>query len=179
MKAAAVALLLTIVFFGVLTTADAGGDITPPVLVAAAADRYQIDTSSSAQTITFTLHITDDLSGVKGVHVELSNEHGYNQARICQNWPTQLKRDITLDCAIAWPQYSAEGRWLVTWLALTDGVDNRTNGNVAQCSAFANGSCTHWEYTDAATDIVRSMVITIGTSDPGVDPSLYLPLMAR
>lgn len=55
MKAAGLAVALLLLFFGSLSAADHGGDITPPVLVAASADRLQIDTSGAAQTITLAL----------------------------------------------------------------------------------------------------------------------------
>lgn len=181
MKAVPVAIFLTIVFFGVMAAADDGGDITPPVLVAAAADRYQIDTSSRAQAITFTLRMTDDLSGVQAVQIELRHESGYNAQRECQQWLTELHRDVTLQCAVTWPRYSAEGRWLVTWLWLSDGVGNTNSGanNVADCTTYDRGVCTRYEYNDYATNVIRSMEIRVGPSVPGADPPLYLPLLAR
>jgi hypothetical protein len=178
MKAIAIALVLTFACFGTLLATESGGDITPPVLVGASVDRHQIDTTYASQTITFTLHITDDLSGVKGVHLGLRHIAGYNEGRECQNWPAEVKRDVVLECAITWPQYSAEGLWMVTWFVSTDGVGNSNDGNMATCTDFDNGKCHHLEYTDAASPIVRSMEITIGPSAP---PSnhLYLAMLAH
>jgi hypothetical protein len=178
-KPVAIAAVLVLVFFSALSAADYGGDITPPVLVAAASSRSRIDTTWSAQTVTFTLRITDDLAGVKGAHVGLRHENGYNTSRECQNWPEQANRDATLLCAVTWPQYSAEGTWLVTWMALTDGVDNGSNGNVADCVAFAAGRCSLYVYNSQASDVIRSMEIRIEPAATGDDPPLYLPLLVR
>lgn len=179
MKAAVVALVLSIVIFGVVAAADDGGDITPPMLVAAAADRYQIDTSKSPQTITFTLHITDDLAGVRSVHVGFRHELGYNESRECQQWPNPYIRDITLRCAVEWPQYSAEGKWIVTWFSMSDGVGNWTDGNVANCTRNEQNRCTYYVYNDLATDVIRSMGVQITPLASGIDPPLYLPMVAR
>jgi hypothetical protein len=180
MKAAAVALLLTFVFFGVLSTADAGGDITPPVLVAAAADRYQIDTSNGAQTVTLTLHITDDLSGLNYVQISYVQHDGYNANRNCDTWiHSDQATDLTVPCSVTFPRFSAEGKWQVFGVYIVDQVGNDAEYRYSECTALSNGQCSGYEYTSEATDMIRSMVITIGTADPGVDPSLYLPLMAH
>jgi hypothetical protein len=181
MKAVTLAALLTILFFAGLSAANRGGDITPPVLVAAAADRNQIDTSNAPQTITFTLHITDDLAGVRSVHVGFRHELGYNESRECQHWPDQRSKDAALPCAVMWPRYSAEGRWIVTWFAVTDSVGNSNAAtmNVADCTIYDSGVCEHYEYNESATEVIRSMEIMIGPSVPGTDPPLYLPWLAR
>lgn len=157
--------------------AVAGGDITPPVLVEASADRLVIDTSQAPQTVTFTLHITDDLSGVAGVHLELRHELGYNSAGWCQDWPRTPQRDVQLQCVITWPQYSAEGRWMVTWFTLTDQVGNVNDGNVANCALWFGGRCTQYEYNELATPALRSIEVRIEAVTPGDDPPLWLPLI--
>jgi hypothetical protein len=151
------------------------------VLVAAAADRYQIDTSNAPQTVTFTLHITDDLSGVRAVQIGFTHELGYNESRDCQDWLEVSERDATLQCAAVWPQYSAEGRWLVSWLWMRDVVGNNNNGatNIVDCTIYDSGVCKRYEYNKHATEVIRSMEIMVGPSVPGTDPPLYLPWLAR
>lgn len=170
--------VLSVASWGVVSAgAPDGGDITPPVLVDASADRLVIDTSQAPQTVTFTLHITDDLSGVAGVHLELRHELGYNSAGMCQDWPRTPHRDVQVQCVITWPQYSAEGRWLVSWFALTDQVGNYGDGNMVDCVASAASRCTQYEYNERATPVIRSMEIEITTGEPGADPPLWLPLI--
>lgn len=179
MKALLFAILLSMWFFGSLSAADLGGDITPPVLVAATADRYQIDTSQAAQTITFTLRITDDLAGVRSFYVEFRHEQGYNEGHGCQQWPQTSRRDVTLQCAVTWPQYSAEGKWIVTWLAMSDNVGNTTDGNVVDCVRFEQNRCMQYVYNDQAGEVVRALEVQVMPSIPGEDPPLYMPWLSR
>ncbi len=176
MKAPLLAAALLLLFFGSLAAA---GDIAPPVLVDASADRLQIDTSAAPQTITLTLHITDDLAGVRWVQVGFRHEHGYNDSRECQRWLDVYERDAWLLCAVTWPQYSAEGRWMVTWLSMVDGVGNATDGNVARCLAYADGRCQQFVYGDDATAAVRALEVQIGAAQPGGVPPVFLPLLIR
>lgn len=166
------ALLLTVLFGASMR---AGGDIMPPVLVDATADRVQIDTSQAAQTVTFTLYITDDLAGFSHAQMAFRHEHDYNTSRECQHSTTPAVRDATVTCAVTWPQYSAEGRWMVTWFVLTDGVGNADDGNVATCEQYIDGRCIQYVYNDKATPAIRAMEITIGDPLTTTDPPLYLP----
>lgn len=179
MKAPLLALFLALLFCGSLSAADHGGDITPPVLVAASADRLQIDTSTGPQTITFTLRITDDLAGVRGIYLEFRHEQGYNEGRSCQQWREAFLQDATLQCAVTWPQYSAEGNWMVTWLSMSDGVGNATAGNIVDCERYEQDRCTQYFYNDQASDAIRSIEVQIGPFVPGEDPLLYLPMLIR
>jgi len=177
LRSVLVAIVLLLGVWGAVAAGAPDGDITPPVLVEASADRLSIDTSEAAQTITFTLRITDDLSGVAGAHLGFRHEHGYNTGRECQNWPQTSERDVTLECAVSWPQYSAEGRWMVTWFVLTDQVGNSGDGNVATCQQHESGRCIQYEYNELATPAIRSMEVWIEAANPDADPPLWLPLI--
>lgn len=179
MKAVLLAVLFLFLFFGSLSAIDLGGDITPPVLVDASANRLQIDTSNGPQTITFTLHITDDLAGVRSVQIGFRHQLGYNESRECQQWPDPYNRDTTLLCAVEWPQYSAEGKWIVTWLSMSDDVGNWTDGNVADCVRFESNRCTQFAYNENATEAIRAIETLVVPAVPGEDPPLYLPLVIR
>lgn len=177
MKVAAVAAILTLIFFGALS---ASGDITPPVLVAASADRYQIDTAEGPQTITFTLHITDDLSGLNYVQLSFVHEDGYNTYRTCDSWVKEPpSTDISRPCAVTFPQYSAEGRWVVFATYMEDRVGNRQEYRYSECTTWQEGRCLHYAYTSLATELIRSMEITVGQPVPGTGSDIYLPLLVR
>lgn len=168
-------LLPAMLAFALASVVAGGGDITPPVLVDASADRLRIDTSGGAQSVTFTMHITDDLAGVSHAHVGFHHEHGFNTSRECQRSADPPSRDALLTCTVTWPQYSAEGRWLVTWFRLTDGVGNGGDGNVADCEQHVDGRCVQYVYNERATPAIRSMEIQIGAL--AVDLPVYLPLI--
>jgi hypothetical protein len=168
-------LLPAMVVWSLFRAAIAGGDITPPVLTDATADRLQIDTSQAAQTITFTMHITDDLAGLSHVHIEMRHQLGYNAARMCQASIAPAVTDTVVQCGVTWPRYSADGVWMVSWFTLTDGVGNVNDGNMVDCAVWADGRCSLYEYNEQATAVIRAMEIQIG----GVvaAPPVYLPLI--
>src|SRR6266508_514937 len=56
--------LSLLALFGASTPAAAQGDTAPPTLVSLSVSPTVVDVSSSAQTVTVTAVITDDLSGV-------------------------------------------------------------------------------------------------------------------
>lgn len=168
--------VLTLAFFIGLSAEGRGGDITAPVLVEASASRREIDTSLAPQTVTFTLHITDDLSGIKSVQVELHHEYGYNASRTCQVGVEPAKAQAILLCAVNFPRYSAEGRWMVIWLTLKDAVGNTNASNMVDCvESNGSGGCTQYEYNEHASAAVKAMEIRIGPIDTGQDPPLFLP----
>jgi len=180
MKAIIIAALLTVACFGVLSAADWGGDITPPAFVSATAPSLSIDTALAAQTITLSVQMTDDLSGVDYFQIGFVNEFGYNQKRNCDTWiHSDGVIDMVAPCPVMFPRYSADGRWLPASIVAIDKVGNVRETYPVTCQSYTQGKCITWVYNDRATDAIRAMEIQIGTADPNVDPPLYMPFISR
>jgi hypothetical protein len=159
LKAFPLAVILSLIFFGALSAAGRTGDITPPVLASAAAPSLHIDTAAAPETITFTLHITDDLSGVQSVQVDFRHEHGYNATRLCFV-TVEPSVDAMIECPVQFPRYSAEGRWLVVWYGLTDAVGNQRGERTAECvGAWEGERCTQYAYVQDVPEVVRRMEV--------------------
>jgi len=180
MKAMIIAVLLAVACFGVLSAADWGGDITPPAFVSATAPSLTIDTALAAQTITLSVQMTDDLSGLDYLQIGFVNEFGYNEQRNCDTWVHEDGIiDAVIPCAVRFPRYTAEGRWLPIIIGARDKVGNSSALSPLNCEHYGPRGCERYVYNERATDAIRAMEIQIGTADPSVDPPLFMPLIVR
>jgi hypothetical protein len=172
--APALAVILAVLFSASLL---ATGDITPPAFVEAWPQHPQIDTADAAQTITFTFHLTDDLSGVYWLSARWVHSQGYNTNRDCTFYISEGEYlDVFVPCAVTFPRYSADGRWLLYFIIITDNVGNRRYTQVAS-EVMSNGEVIGYEYTPEATEAMRALEIQIGEVAEG--SYLYLPHVFR
>ena len=86
MKALIIAILLTVSCFGIAAAVDLGGDITPPVFVEHDGSKPDNRYCVGCATITLSVQMTDDLSGVDYFQIGFINKFGYNQKRNCDTW---------------------------------------------------------------------------------------------
>jgi hypothetical protein len=102
-------------------------DIIPPQLLEFDFSPKSIDTSSSSQQVTFTLRLTDNLSGVVAATFPFVSPSGqqyrfagvYEDARISGDALDGIYR-----CAMEFPQYSEAGTWHLSYLWMYDTVGN-------------------------------------------------------
>lgn len=136
------------------TVISTGADTTPPRLAGFDFTPKTVNTSGQAQTITFTAHITDDISGnLEGAgHVSQLNFRspsgqeilGASFSRRTSGTPT----DGVYTYAAVLPAGSQPGTWVLTYLSLTDTAGNTremTNAQVAALgfpTSFSNGATT-------------------------------------
>lgn len=154
------------------------GDITPPVLVEATADRLLIDTSYAPQSVTFQMYVTDDLSGVDRLGLTFNHKFGHNAARSCVEYPNPPSIDTRVECRIDFPQYSAEGRWMLASLFLRDAVGNVSSVSPLDCVEYSPGDgCIEYEYNEHATPEIRAMEIRISPEASAPDHWLYFPIV--
>ena len=123
------------------------GDIEPPNLMSFDFDPKSIDTSVSSQKITFTVRLTDDLSGI-GMRDDNSwygssasfispsgNQHAYvsfdPQDRISG---TDL--DGVYESQMAMPQYSEKGIWKLSYVSISDRIGNNKHLNIDEMEAL-------------------------------------------
>ena len=106
-------------------------DVIPPNLIAFEFLPTTIDTSASQQIITFTIRITDDLSGVTDggtpSQVRFSSPSG-NQLASSVFSHTELVSGDNLDGiyvnSMTLPQYCERGTWQLEYILLIDNVGN-------------------------------------------------------
>ncbi len=153
------------------------GDITPPVFVGALPSHPHISTEGSATTITFSVHVTDDLTGATYVYLNWVNEHGYNTSRGCDWWGRDNpKTDAYVVCAVTFPRYSAEGRWMINYVTVEDAVGNRLEVRVSN-SIYIDGKIVGYVYSEDATAAMRALEIHIGAEQDPL-PAVYLPYLS-
>ncbi len=159
----AVAILMAIIPTLVL----AQGDLTPPTLANLQIDPPTVDTSLSAQVITFTARITDDLSGVKYVVILFAPAVGGTQRNSVffqtQNRISGTELDGIYRNTMILPRYAAQGRWAPVQIEAGDNV-----GNIC--------------YTNAPCPFEWSSYYFINGKDnvtPTIASSIYLPVIFR
>ncbi len=115
--------------------AMAQSDVTPPVLVSLSISPTLVNTSQTSQTVTFTAHITDDLSGFRYGNVQLGPLllQGNDQDKLVSFYDSDRVAGNTLDGiyvqTLTMPRYSADGRWKAKYMWMDDQVGNSTGCN--------------------------------------------------
>jgi hypothetical protein len=105
------------------------GDAAPPDIKSLSLTPTSIDTSTGAQTITVTAHLTDDFSGVSAAHVQFFNVAG--QVAVASLSPADLQsgtsRDGIYTTTMTMRQYSAPGTWYVDVVTINDFAGNTSS----------------------------------------------------
>jgi len=104
------------------------GDNEPPNIVDMNFDPKSVDTSASSQCITFTTHLTDDLSGIYSMQTWFQSPSG-EQSTGFRFWSAEdLISGDTLDgvyvSKVRLPQYSEKGIWKLDYVHISDKVHN-------------------------------------------------------
>lgn len=121
--------VLCSLFFGASVYAQQ--DITPPSLLDVRFEPETIDTSKGPATITVTVHVTDDLSGVDRVTLFFRKPDTTQSAQVSFRhivWGDEPKEPLLegrLSATMKLPQYSAYGEWEMYSVTLVDNVGNR------------------------------------------------------
>ena len=102
------------------------GDAAPPDIQSLSLSPASVDTSTCAQTITVTAHLTDDFSGVSAADVQFFNAAG--QVAVASLFPWNLQSGIARDGIylgiLTMRQYSAPGTWYVDVATVSDNAGN-------------------------------------------------------
>ena len=128
------------------------GDTTPPTLAGFSFTPTTVDTSNGTATITFTAHITDDISGVSNtndgvtVFADSPSTGAYQATELYLASGTSLDGIYTGTITI--PQYSEQGTWSINSVHLEDNAGNVSTIYTSQLqadgfpSSFQNGNLT-------------------------------------
>lgn len=126
----AVSLALLLIFGA--KVAHAQEDLTPPTLLDVQFSPETIDTSSGPVTVTVSVHVTDDLSGVQWVVLGFRKPGTTQSIKIdivpSASWGKLIGGDNlngTYQSDMVLPRYSAYGEWELYYTVLVDNVGNR------------------------------------------------------
>jgi hypothetical protein len=115
-------------------------DTTPPVLRDFTFSPMAIDTSLGPRTVTYTVHVTDDLSGVLGGHVKFLSPSGGHSAATSFQEPWSRISGTDLDGVyretITFPQYSETGIWTIEFVTPVDKASNQAGFGPAELAAM-------------------------------------------
>ncbi len=149
-------------------------DLTPPVLASFNINPSAIDVSTSSQNVTFTLRITDQLSGFQfGVFDFISPSGQQRKNTCCSPFPriSGDARDGIYEFSLAFPQFSEAGTWHVNSLTLTDVTGNTRS--LSESDFIALGFPTQLEVAQNRPPVAVSFYLhdTSPSDDP---PILFL-----
>lgn len=103
-------------------------DVTPPTLIDVSFEPSEIDTGKGPVTVTVTIHVEDDLSGLALASIYFHRE-GTTQMRMIEVDNRYLLEGETslYQNSFVMPQYSAYGEWNMSGVSMTDKVGNYIN----------------------------------------------------
>lgn len=156
-------------------------DLTPPALLDVQFDPQTIDTSRGPATITITVHVTDDLSGMRWVGLFFAKpgttQHAQIEFRPDEGWSEIVDGDI-LDghhrATMPIPQYAAYGEWLLTQIGVEDWVGNLDWMTRPSEEDEEKGRGTNWPA------LYNGFVFSVGQQGAPSTPAqraVYLPLL--
>lgn len=143
-----------------------------------------IDTSKGPATITVTVHVTDDLSGVESVALFFRRPGTTQRAQVefhshGMAW-SELVAGDALDghhrATMTLPQYSAYGEWEMWLVVMVDNVGNRVDLWKPEPDGEQIVTESTWP------SIFNGFTFAVGTADNDVPPpvqraAVYLPLL--
>ncbi len=114
---------------GVPSIVSGQGDISPPAVVSISIEPSQFWTGLDPQTVTVTVNLKDDLSGIDYIGMRFTPEIGTTQFVDAMFGAGNLVSGTPIDGVwqdeIVLPRYAAEGWWSVNWIYGADAVGNR------------------------------------------------------
>jgi hypothetical protein len=151
-------------------------DTTAPVLTGFNVGPSSIDTTSSSQTVTCSMTLTDDLSGVGAFSCELAPPATSNEKFILP-YCTALApssgtpRNGVWSCTITLPRYSHSGVWTVRQAFAQDAVGNPIVYTASQLAALGYpSSLTVTSDADNSPPVQTAISLTPGTLDVSSGP---------
>lgn len=141
-------------------------DITAPVIVSASIEPAVINTSFGPVTLTLTMHITDDLSGVQRGYYRFQPANPAVNGQFVDAYTDKIDADCQgsstdLVCTIPFtlPQYAAGGEWVPTWIMTTDVINNRKDLDITPQTqgyvSFLNNTDSTFDYDIFIPSVLR------------------------
>lgn len=153
-------------------------DLTPPALLDVQFEPQTIDTSKGPATITVTIHVTDDLSGM--AHVALffrrpgTTQHNQVEFRPDEGWSEIVTGDL-LDgwhrATMTIPQYAAYGEWEMYNVSLEDTVGNWLYLSRPETPGEQKAPDNQWPA------LYNGFAFGVEAAQPRAPQAVYLPLL--
>lgn len=184
--AGAFVILVTLVVLGAASLVPAtalAADTAPPQVTAFSITPATIDTTLAPATLTITLAITDDQSGVASLELDmLPHPKKSNQAVVC--YPQRVSGNSlngVYSATITLPRGAQDGTWQVSALTIYDGAGNVASPKLHDLeAAFGKGSA-EIENTagaaDAAAPQITAFSLSPATIDTGAGPQQVIVTM--
>jgi hypothetical protein len=125
MTVVAAATIAMLVVMGT-SVAMAAEDTEPPVLLGFGLEPVSVNTSSAAQTVTATAHITDNLSGVSEVVVVARSPSKEQTVVASFSRVSGTETDGVYQAALEIPRFAESGAWHIAYVSLRDHAGNFT-----------------------------------------------------
>lgn len=100
-------------------------DVTAPMMTAFSFTPHSINTASSAQAVTVTMSVTDDLSGVDLTYANFHSPSGKQVVRAALQRVTGTAQSGTYSGTATFPAAGEAGDWKVDDVGLRDSIGNR------------------------------------------------------
>lgn len=178
-RSAAICFAVALLLSPVAPYAAAQEDLTPPVLLDVQFSPEQVDTSKAPATLTVTVHVRDDLSGMR--HVALffrkagTTQTAQVEFRPSEGWSEVVSGDLFNGrhrATMTLPRYAARGEWEMYSIALEDNVGNR-----ADLSRPAEGEAKSGPQWPA---LYNGFLFAVGADDTApAAMRIYLPAALR
>lgn len=154
-------------------------DTTPPTLVKLTIDPAAIDTSDGLRTVTVTMEITDDVSGVDfsalppgywalGIYPSAGNFIRICSNPVLQDGGTPLNGTWISECSF--PQFSQAGTWTLSGPTLPDAAGNLVTLQPADLASM--GFPTGVALTSTPSDTAPAQLSTFAFSPTFIDTSV-------
>ena len=146
-------------------------DVKPPQLIDLSVQPISVDVSSSNQTITVTLAVTDDLSGIASVGVRLGLPSGFFNGAcppINANRTSGDNLNATYSSTITVPRNGAAGQWPLS-ITLTDAAGNTST--ISALTLANRGLPSKVSVVSATPDTTPAQVTGISFVPSPVDAS--------
>ena len=119
-------------------TVTSDPDTVAPTITALTPDRSALNTVSAADSVVFTVAVTDNLAGTEWVSASYRSPSG-NGYRYCSSYVLAggTATNGSYQCVMQWPRYSEAGTWRLNYLGARDSAGNERYYNFEQ--AQANG----------------------------------------
>ena len=141
-------------------------DITAPVIVSASIEPAIINTSYGPVTLTLTIHVIDDLSGIQRGYYRFQPANPAVNGQFVDAYTDKLNAECQgsltdLVCKIPFtlPQYAAGGEWVPTWIFTVDVVGNRKDLEI--------------------TPEVQGYASFLNSTDSTFDHNIFIPTVQR
>jgi hypothetical protein len=149
-------------------------DAAPPSIKSVSVAPLTVDTSASAQVMTMTVHVTDDVTGITGMMasgtVVFRSPSGRTQLSGYFNESRRSEgnaQDGTYTVTSTLPRYSEHGAWTLTSVSASDGAGRYTSLYGDQ---LANAGLAASFTQDGADDHTAPTITSVSSPDP-VDTS--------